>query len=344
MRNTWTLLALMALMGCKQDYNLGGDGSLRGEPNPPDLSTPVETDRIVQTTVPSVDVLWVIDDSCSMSEEQTALTTNFPKFMNFFVDSGLDYHVGVVSTDMDDFAKSGKLQPDPWSGIKYLDPDVAEPVPVFQRIADLGTWGSASEEGRGAAYSALELRADTDNAGFAREDAYLSIVVISDEDDYTAGDPIDLPNFITWLTNEKPNLDMLSFSSIVGPPGGCSSSYESGDEYLAVTAAVGGIEWSICDPNWDQVLEELGMQAAGLRREFFLSQIPIEDTLAVWVEEEGARIDFIDGLDFTYSRPRNSITFSSFVPQPLSEIYVEYEVLAGEQDTPDPAESSDTGI
>ncbi len=333
---------LFLVSGCTE-YTFDEGSSLQIEPNPPDLSTPVKTDRIVQTTVPSVDVLWVIDNSCSMSEEQTDLATNFPNFMNFFVDSGLDYHVGVTSTDMEDFAHRGKLQPDPWSGLKYIDPTVAEPVPVFQRMADLGTWGAYDEKGRAAAYSALETRADTDNAGFAREDAYLSIVVISDEDDYSGTTPISLPDFKTWLSNEKPNLDMLSFSSIVGPIGGCPSSYEAGEEYLDVTAAVGGIEWSICDPNWDQVLEELGMQAAGLRREFFLSEIPVEDSIVVWVEDDGTRTEFVIGLEYDYDRSRNSISFSSFVPNPLAEIFVEYEVLAGQQDDLELADDQDTG-
>ena len=55
----------------------------------------------MQVTVPSVDVLWVIDNSCSMTEEQQALTDNFNKFVQYFVGSGLDYHIGVVSTNWD---------------------------------------------------------------------------------------------------------------------------------------------------------------------------------------------------------------------------------------------------
>ncbi len=340
MRLTAISIALLISSGCVE-YTFDPDASVIGEPNPPDLSTPVQVDRIVQTTVPAVDVLWVIDNSCSMSEEQEALTTNFPKFMQFFVDSGLDYHVGVTSTDMDDWAHRGKLQPDPWSGIKYIDAEVAEPVPVFQRMADLGTFGAADEKGRAAAYNGLEVLAATDNAGFTRDDAYLSVVVISDEEDYSGTNPISLPDYIDWMLNFRQSSDMVSFSSIVGQATSGNCAWEEGSEYNAVTDAIGGIKWDICDNNWDQVLEALGMQAAGLRREFFLSEVPVADSIEVWIEEDGNRIEFEAGLDYQYDRSRNSILFASFVPNPLSEIFIEYEVLAGEQEEPE--DIGDTG-
>lgn len=317
------------LVGCIE-YEFGDDSLINGEPNPPNLATPVITDRIVQTTVPAVDVLWVIDNSCSMSEEQAALATNFPRFMNFFADSGLDYHVGVVSTDMSDFNQRGKLLRDPSTGLKVIDSTVQNPVPVFQGMATLGTNGDADEKGRAAAYTALVTRGSTDNAGFFRSDAFLSIIVVSDENDYSGDFPVSLPNFIDWLQTVKPTPDMVSFSSIVTPPTGCpgASSYDIGTEYLQVTQAVGGVEWPICQSDWDQALEELGLRAAGLRREFFLTEVPVADSLAVWIEDDGQRTDYHQGVDYTYNRQRNSVLFANLIPDPLSEVFIEYQVLA----------------
>jgi len=93
------LLALPLLMVACSDYEIHDNNDALGKYNPPDLGADVKTDRIVQVTVPSVDVLWVIDNSCSMEEEQSSLTGNFSKFMNYFTNSGLDYHVGVVSAE-----------------------------------------------------------------------------------------------------------------------------------------------------------------------------------------------------------------------------------------------------
>ena len=145
---------------------------------------------------------------------------------------------------------------------------------------------------------ALELLRDGYNSGFYREDAFLAIVAISDEDDYSGNSPVSRNEFISWLTNLKSNPDMVSFSSIVGPEGNCSTAIEPGDEYLAVTRVVGGIEWSICNSAWDSVLEELGMQAAGLRREFFLSEVPVEDSITVKVIDDGDERTFEQGTDW----------------------------------------------
>jgi hypothetical protein len=331
LRNLFVLSTL--LVACSNDYDLTPDPSLNAEPNPPDLSAVTKEDRIVQVTVPSVDVLWVIDNSCSMTEEQQALSDNFGKFVQYFVGSGLDYHIGVVSTDWDNESGDhrGKLQVS--GGKKWIDDTTADPEGIFKDMAVLGTWGSAYEKGRAQAYGAIELLGDSFNSGFYREDAFLAIVSISDEDDYSGNTPVGLNEFISWLDNLKPAEDMVSFSSIVGPEGGCSTAIETGDEYLAVTRAIGGIEWSICDPNWDQVLEELGMQAAGLKREFYLSEVPVVESVQVRVEEAGDELKFERDVDWEYLRSRNSIRFFSYVPNPLSEVFITYDVLSGEKVT-----------
>jgi len=316
------------LTGC-QEYDLIPGNGLNAEPNPPDLSAETKEDRIVQVTVPSVDVLWIIDDSCSMTEEQNALAANFASFVDYFVGSGLDYHIGVVSTDWDNIggANRGKLQVS--GGQRWIDETTADPVGTFKKMAVLGTGGSADEKGRAQAYGAIELLGDSFNSGFYREDAFLAMVVISDEDDYSGNNPVGLGEFTSWLQNIKPRDDMVSFSSIVGPDGGCDTAVEPGSDYLHVTRTVGGIEWSICDENWSQVLEELGMQAAGLKREFFLTEVPVVDSVDVRVKEGGDELSFERGTDWEYLRSRNSVRFFSYVPNPLSEVLISYEVLSG---------------
>ncbi len=149
-----------------------------GIANPKDLATPDKVDKLVQVQVPEVDVLWVIDNSCSMWEEQTALTENFPIFMNFFLGSGLDYHIGVVSTDMNNAAESGRLRQA--NGYRYIDEETENPTSIFTSMAAMGTAGHFDEKGREAAYAALELKKDGYNVGFLRDDASLHVVVISD--------------------------------------------------------------------------------------------------------------------------------------------------------------------
>jgi len=325
-----SLFFLPLLLVACSDYEIHDQNDALGKYNPPDLGADVKTDRIVQVTVPSVDVLWVIDNSCSMEEEQASLTANFSKFMSYFTDSGLDYHVGVVSTDMDSGAHSGKLRRD--AGKAFIDTtfSASEANQSFSRRARMGTSGSGWEAGLDAAWAAVVTHGNGTNNGFYREDAAFAMIVISDEEDSSTGTSV--PEFISWADALKPSSEMVSFSSIVwqdqcgnGPWG-----ETIGTRYMAVTDAVGGIKWPICNSNWDSVLTELGMQAAGLRREFYLSSVPVVDSIQVVVQDRnGNNPETFDmGADYTYDRSRNSIRFSSYVPEPLDEVLITYEVLA----------------
>ena len=100
---------LLVLVAACSDYSISGDYTSRGRGEPPPLETPTKTDRIVQSTPVGVDVLWVVDNSGSMSEEQGQVVANFQDFINEFISLGLDYHMAVVTTDMDDANYAGRL-------------------------------------------------------------------------------------------------------------------------------------------------------------------------------------------------------------------------------------------
>ncbi len=142
----------LVLLACS-DYQIHDQNDAGGKYNPPELGAQVKTDRIVQVTIPSVDVLWVIDNSCSMGDEQDALAANFSKFMNYFTDSGLDYHVGVTSMDMAEH--KGRLVPD--LGTTFIDPSLSasQANQSFSRRAKLGSNGNNDEKGLDAAWSAV---------------------------------------------------------------------------------------------------------------------------------------------------------------------------------------------
>lgn len=328
---------LLFVVAC-QEYNLAGPAIHEGQYNPPELGTERQTDKITQVTVPSVDVLFVVDNSGSMSEEQKSLKDNFQGFMSYFTSSDMDYHVGVVSTDMDNRNESGKLILDNSGGDRYIDSTYssADAIASFQQRASLGTMGSSDERGKDAAYTALNNEKNATNAGFYRDDAVLSIIVISDEWDYSRN--VSVSEFISWMNALKAEDDQTWFSGIIGPsPRGCSSrngDAMDGKGYTEVISAVGGIEYSICEEDWSSVLEQLGMQAAGLKREFFLSLAPVEDSIRVTVKADGEKVEF-ESDKYTYSSSRNSITFNSFVPDPLAVVEISYDVLASADEDED---------
>jgi hypothetical protein len=322
-------LWLLVLTGGCIEYEPSSTLPPAGVANPRALAVSTQTDKLVQVEVPEVDILWVVDNSGSMSNEQTALGENFPTFMEFFLGSGLDYHMGVTTTDM--VVTEGILQGA--NGYKFLDDETYDPEGVFAQMVDLGTGGSSTEKGRDAAYAAVEIQDQpySPNYGFTREDASLHIVVVSDEDDHSTQIPKD--EFVDYLKNLKWAEDMVTFSSIVSLNNTCG--IEEGTDYRVVTAAVGGEEYSICAENWRPMLEALGLQASGLRREYFLSEIPLPSSIVVWVEEQSdtgvVTFNFEEETDWTYDQSRNSITFETYVPNALSSVFVDYEVLSASE-------------
>lgn len=316
------VLILLALIGCGSDQ-----GFHRPDPPnyPPGLAPPIEsisqTDHVVQVQIPQVDILWIIDNSCSMVEEQTSLTENFPIFMDYFLGSGLDYHIGVTSTDIDNTYNGSKGKLVVIGQEKHIDVSTLSPVELFTQMATLGTSGSGAEKGMGATYQALEIQRDQINAGFYRDEAAIHTIVISDEPDSTPASVITQAEFIDWYDNLKDDVDERSFSSIIDSDGGT---------YRNITNQIGGIIWDITTDDWATVLDQLRIQAAGLKKEYFLSNLPIVDTIEVSVDDiTGAHLDFLNS-EWSYAPERNSITFLTYIPNPLAVVNIEYDLLSAE--------------
>jgi hypothetical protein len=310
--------------GCLDYDPIGEVQDLEPVFNPAEPPTVSQTDSYSQIQLPEVDILWVVDNSCSMGNEQDELAENFPVFMEFFLGSGLDYHIGVTSTDVTDGPNSGRLVMG--AGALWITPETPNPVDVFTSMAVMGTSGFPPESGIATAYAALELQPEH-NAGFLRDTAALHIITVSDEPDYSGVDPISLPEFVDYLNDFKPLPDEVTYNAIVMPD-------PIGTRYIDVVDQVGGVYWSLEAENWVGALEAIGLATAGLRKEYFLTELPVEDTIRVTVVSYGYEQGFTEFLpesglgDWVYSAERNSVAFLTYVPDPGAEVRITYDVLS----------------
>jgi len=171
------------------------------------------------TFVPTrkLDMLFVIDDSSEVRLPQDSLIRNFPTLMTRLMDPpGLpDLHIAVISTDMGagdgsiascdtTGGQNGIFQHVPRGSCSStgLDPgatyiadngtvrnytgDIAN---VFGCIAALGEQGCGFEHQFAAMLRALGAdgrAAPVENQGFLRDDAYLVVVMLTNEDDCSA--------------------------------------------------------------------------------------------------------------------------------------------------------------
>ena len=163
-----------------------------------------------------IDILFVIDNSQSMNEEQTSITNNFQRFINVLenIEGGLpNVHIGIVSSNAGvggynvpgclSAGDDGRLQNaprgscSPPSGYFISDIDggggmrtqnyTGTLAQTFSCIAKIGINGCGLEQHLESMKRALDGH-NTQNAGFLRENAFLAIIFIADEDDCSAKD------------------------------------------------------------------------------------------------------------------------------------------------------------
>src|SRR5690349_10254250 len=126
-----------------------------------DVHTQVKVDTFSQAPNNQVDILWVIDDSFSMGNEQARLAAGFESFAAELDDSGTDFQIGVVTTSFDD-ATRGVLVGDP----PFLTPE-DDYVRLFQERAKVGVEGSDKE--KGLAVASYAVSANMANEGGPNE-------------------------------------------------------------------------------------------------------------------------------------------------------------------------------
>jgi len=276
----------------------------------------------------SMDVLFIVDNSCSMFEEQNALAASVSNILQPFIDQGTDFHIGVVSTDMVNNSESGKLIGP--VGLKWVDQFTPDPLPTLAGMFVLGTLGDFNEKGRDAAYAAVELLAIPGgyNDGFIREEADLAMVVLSDEDDFSTR--VGLQEFIDWAANFKDG-PIVSFHSIVSPANLCPTASSAGIDYIAVTDAIGGARESICAQDFSPILDEIARDYAPPPSDgsFELPYAVDPASLAATVTPPGDAVINYAAADMTWDPVQFTVSFPE-VPVVSSQVQIWYAPAAVE--------------
>ena len=184
----------------------GADGDTTGEKLDAMMGSAGDNPGDEGTGCKKVDLLFVIDDSGSMADEQANLVASFPGFiaaMQTELAETDGYNIGVVTSDEYIFdITCGGLDigyfvqrtggPDssdqicgPYTGGAYMT-EADNLDDKFSCAAQVGTGGDGDEHPMEAMLRALdpELQGDGGcNAGFLRDDALLVVIVITDEED-----------------------------------------------------------------------------------------------------------------------------------------------------------------
>lgn len=274
-----------------------------------------QIDYFEQPPQPMTDVAFVVDNSCSMSEEQASLADNFATFMFGLSLTDADFRIAVITTDSPSFR--GEI----------ITPDTLNPVTKFTDQAVAGTGGSGTERGLQMLYECVQPGGDCSpeaTGGFMRDDALFAAIFVSDEPDQSS---LAASSYVNYLWTLKDDPDLVRLHAIAGdvPTSACSSA-QAGFNYDSAVDLTGGNFLSICASDWGSHMSVLAEGSVSDLSQFKLSETPVEDTIEVFVDSKA----IAQGWFYTGTEDEggsNAVKFQDeYIPEGGSEVRIEYVV------------------
>ncbi len=300
-----------------------------------------------------IDILFLVDDSGSMATSQDNLAANFGAFIRGFVEKNLDYRIAVGDTGAWRTAFGGNLAYSRFrdgatnrhSGIFVVDPTTPNLFSVFQNNVRLGTAGTGDER---PLSSFEQVLSNSQNTGFLRTDSHLSIVILTDEDDFSRNssqsnahnynDPLlypisRYPAFLDQLTNSSGATRRYSVNTVAILDQACLNilSPQASERIIArrvieLVDSLEGIKGNLCG-DFAQSLDEIANRTLELSTQFYLNREPVIETIEVFVNDQLVPPAAVNG--WTYNANANSIVFhGTAVPVQGSKIVVNFDPVS----------------
>jgi len=264
----------------------------------------------------ATDVLWVVDNSPDSLDLQLWLAGEFPAFLDSVTAQGIDYHVGVVTTDDARFQGSTPV-------MDSSTPDLAS---AFSEAVLAKAGGSAVEQHFDIAEEAITPPLTSpggDNEGFLRDDANLRVIFVTDSED--VGDDT-VTAYVNTFQSIKLDPDQVVLHGISGQTGGCTCDHADADVAPRLEQAIAmtdGVSKSVCELDWATMLGDLATYSLTLLESFELTQEAAADT-TVTVEVDQTPVT----AGWTFEPDQSAVIFDSdHVPAAGSTITVTYSPL-----------------
>ena len=308
-----------------------------------------------------LDVLFLVDNSGSMSSSQNNLAANFSSFIDRFITKGYDFKIAVGTTDAyygDQFLSTGcslctvnqtrfrsGVAPSPVYVIDKNNYDLGLASEVtrlkseFSANVKVGISGSGDER----AFSSIKALLNSSlNSGFHRSDAYLAIIVVSDEEDfsqdnYTMNETYTNPalhtvqsykDFLNTFTGAQSGVD-YSVSTISILDSTCLATLGSGrkigQRYMQLADLTGGTKNSLCAP-FDTTLDNISSTIEGQAQALFtLTKKPIISSIRVVID--GNLVPQSDTNGWSYDAASNTVRIngSTYKPNAGSNVMINFD-------------------
>lgn len=272
--------------------------------------------KVTVNNYKKVDVLFVIDNSGSMAYEQKSMAQRTSQFLSIL--QGLDYQIAVTTTDPRNInLGDGRLIPlTGGNGVdKIIDSSMnaATAQNLLSRTLQRPETGSGDEQGIRSVYRAIERynANQSDMRSFLRDDAQLSIVLISDEDESdntVKNDPTQLLNLVssTWGGQKR-----FNFNSIITRPGDTAchnfEGYSYGHRYNTISTMTGGVIGDVCAMDYTAQVNGVADEIRRLLKTLTLTCQPLSQ-FAIVIKKDGAVVNqtyTIEGLNIKFATELN---------------------------------------
>lgn len=273
---------------------------------------------------PKVDILFVIDDSGSMSTHQDNLSRNIPLFTAAIqANTILDYHIAVTSSTfnngnpqhcMTGIARAcgqGVLHGG-ISGINYIERSTPNGIAVLAQNMKIGTSGDSSERFFAPVRAALsQPLVDGLNKGFYRPDAALVVIFVTDAEDQSMNfGPDDYERFLVGLKKGDASR-ALTYGVIIGSTDGSGCARDESTLPTRIEKAItnmGGSQFGLCDADFGTKIANLAYDLVQkVSKVMYLTRAPDPSTISVTFGTQTIPNDLDEG--WTYDPVRNALIF-----------------------------------
>ena len=249
------------------------------------------TESFLEPGIPPVDVMFLIDNSCSMADDnRDDIRQGVPDFIAE-LENVSNFQLIQVTKDSG-CANGGVITPST-PNASDLVIDNAFNAGIFEQLT--------TEALLKQAHNALKLTDNGEcNEGFLRPGALLHIIVASDEEDQSGN---NAEHWIDLYEGYVSDPALVKVSAIVDVNRQCGDNTGPG-EYRDAATLTGGVVLDICSPDWGSQMTDIASEVLAGIRSYNLANPTEESTITV-------AVNGVATTDFSYSAAGNTVTINS---------------------------------
>jgi len=302
-------------------------------------SDTVECDPFKLEGNPVADIIWVIDESGSMSDNRQDVANNAKDFFSRALKSGLDFRIAVTGVNISQngkFCSTISTDSHDTGGVDRFLTSAEQAIFAACAINPPGYEGG-SEYGVLNARKAVEnhLPRTANNQAKIRPDAKVVVIIATDEADQDWKKKIPsassyyktcvLPANIQTQSDALIAADVAFFQQnnvtvhLIGGVCNNTCGAEIAHPYLDLVKATKGISAEVCQKNLGASLQIMIDTIAGSASPAILQYVPISASIAVAVDQTQLQRSRVQGFDYVSSS--NSLVFIG-IPFPKGSLVV----------------------